>query len=246
MKRALALPVLLIGLFIQTSSADAQSFHEKVDPKEIKKGGQVVGLRLKLTLRPESGSTQDKVRVGLGSMKTPANAPYDWHRAAASDASKGYLVHQWPEIAIDPKTDKAKEVTLEVLYADVPGLEPGSEVEVISTWNAPNNRTYWHVWGIQSVYKDPKSVIKLPLVKPPAAKEAAAKPAAKPAAAKPAAKPAAAKPAAAKPAAAKPTAARTRKPRATTPKPRRTVRTVQQRRVAARTALRARARLRHR
>ena len=222
MKRALALPLLLLGLVVHSAAADAQSFHEKVTASQIKKGGQVVGLRLKLTLRPENGSTQDKVRVGLGPMTPkPAGADYDWHRPMASDMSKGYLLHQWPEISIDPAKEKAKEVTLEVLYADVPGLKPGTEVEVISTWNAPNNRSYWHVWGIQSVYADKGSVIKLPEAKAPAAAKEANETAG-----------------------AKPTAARTRKPRATTPKPRRTMQ--QRRAMARRTSMTARARLRGR
>ncbi|HUS64888.1 MAG TPA: hypothetical protein VMZ28_10120 [Kofleriaceae bacterium] len=221
MKRALALPLLLLGLVIHSAAADAQSFHEKVEAKEIKKGGQVVGLRLKLTLRPENGSTQDKVRVSLGPMTPkPSGADYDWHRAAVSDPKKGYVIHQWPEIEIDPKKEKAKEVTLEVLYADVPGLKPGTDVEVISAWNAPSNRTYWHVWGLQSVMKDAKSVIKLPEPKAAAAKEAKETAAAE-----------------------KPTAARTRKPRAASTKPRR--RTMQQyRAMARRTAVKARGRMR--
>ena len=225
MKRALALPLLFLGLIVHSAAADAQSFHEKVTATQIKKGGQVVGLRLKLTLRPENGSTQDKVRVGLGPMTPkPAGADYDWHRPMASDMSKGYLVHQWPEIEIDPKKEKSKEVTLEVLYADVPGLKPGTEVEVISTWNAPGNRSYWHVWGLQSVMKDPKSVIKLP---EPKAAAAAKEPKE-----------------ATETAAAKPTAARTRKPRATGTKPRRAMQMQQRRAMARRTAIKARGRMR--
>lgn len=242
MKRALALPFLLLGLLVQSSAADAQSFHEELEATPISKDKQVVGLRLKITLRPDSYSKQTKVRVGLGPMTPkPAGASYDWHRPLASDASKGYLVHQFAEIAMDLEKDtNGKTVTLEVLYTDAPELKKlldktkgVLELEVISAWNAPTNETYWHVWGIQSIVKDPKSVIKVPKPKAPAAKPAkeSAPAAAKETAAKEA-KPAATR----KPRAAKP------KPSATSPKPRRTAQ--QMRTAQRRVALKGRARVR--
>ncbi len=236
MKRALALPVLLIGLLLQTSTADALSFHEKIEAKPIKKDGQVVGLRLTLTLRPDSSGGHDKVRVGLGPMKKPANAPYDWQRKAASDPKDGYLLHQFPEIKIDAAKDKAKEVTLEVLYADVPGLAPGTEVEVVSAWNGKSNPTYWHVWGMQEITRDAKMVIKLP--KPTAARKPKPKPKAEPETTE-------AAPGTTTAAAAATTTPRTRTPRArstTSTRSRAASPTTRQRVTARRTALRARAR----
>ena len=167
MKIALALPVLALGLLAAAPDADAVSAHERVEAKPITKGGEVVGLRLKLTLRPD-GSGYDKVRIGIG----PNNGtrPSD-HRGAASDPGKGYLLHQFPEVT-GVEANKPKEVTVEVLYKDAPNLKPGADVEVITAWSGPHNPGYFHVYGMQSVQRDAASVIKLPQPKAGAGSEA--------------------------------------------------------------------------
>ncbi|HLU65142.1 MAG TPA: hypothetical protein VKZ63_02635 [Kofleriaceae bacterium] len=157
MKALLALPLFALGLVAAAPDAEAVSAHERVEAKPITKGGEVVGLRLKLTLRPDS-SGYDTVRIGIG----PNNGtrPSD-HRGAASDPSKGYLLHQFPEVK-GLKANTPKEVTVEVLYKDVPNLKPGSAVEVITAWSGPHNPGYWHVYGMQSIQADKASVITLP------------------------------------------------------------------------------------
>jgi hypothetical protein len=86
----------VVVLVVAAGDAGAgQSFHERVSASPITKDGEVVGLRLKLTLRPLEYQ-RDHVRIGLG----PKAATYDAnYRALASDASQGYLLHQWPTIA---------------------------------------------------------------------------------------------------------------------------------------------------
>lgn len=195
MNRRLAAALAISAVLVAAPVARASSFHEKVEVKAIEGG-----LQLTLTLRPNEYSGHTKVRIGLGPMNWQRdNRNYDSHRKAASDPKAGYLLYQFPEIKnLKPGKEKAREVTLTVLYADAPNLKPGKEVEVITAWNAPSNKTYWHVWGMQAIYPDKSSVKKLPQPKKPrAAKPAAAKPAAakdaKPPAkppAKPAAKPA--------------------------------------------------------
>jgi hypothetical protein len=168
MKIALSLPVLAFGLLAASPAAEAVSAHERVEAKPITKGGEVVGLRLKLTLRPD-GSGYDTVRIGIG--PNDGTRPSD-HRGAASDPGKGYLLHQFPEVKGVPG-NTPKEVTVEVLYKDAPGLlKAGAEVEVITAWSGPHNKGYWHVYGMQSIQRDAASVIKLPQPKAGAGSQA--------------------------------------------------------------------------
>lgn len=170
MKTAAAILVAILSLGLaREAAAQDRSSHERVKVTAIKKGGEVVGLRMKLTLRPVD-DTRPVVRIGIG----PNDASkYDWatFRDQASDPKKGYLLHQWPEIALDGKEigrGKAKPIELEVLYADAPELakwDPSKPLEVISAWSDSKASVYWHVWGMQSWSPDKASVFKLPAAK---------------------------------------------------------------------------------
>jgi hypothetical protein len=169
-KTAAAILALALGLAVaRPAAAQDRSSHERVKVSAIKKAGEVVGLRMKLTLRPVD-DTRPVVRIGIG----PNDATkYDYatFRDQASDTTKGYLLHQWPQITLDAKEigrGKAKPITLEVLYADAPELarwDPTKPVEVISAWSDSNAGVYWHVWGMQSWSPDKASVFKLPAAK---------------------------------------------------------------------------------
>jgi hypothetical protein len=166
-KTAAAIAVIAIGLgFAREAAAFDRSSHERIKISAIKKGTEVIGLRMKLTLRPVDES-RPVVRIGIGP-NDPSKYDYAAFREQASDPKKGYLLHQWPEITIDKKDigqGKAKEVTLEVLYADAPELakwDPAKEVEIISAWSDAKASVYWHVWGMQSWNPDKASVRKLP------------------------------------------------------------------------------------
>ncbi len=150
-------------------AASDRSSHERVKATAIKKNGEVVGLRLKLTLRPVDAA-RPIVRIGIGPNDS-TKYDYATFREQASDTKKGYLLHQWPEIPLDAKEigqGKAKEVTLEVMYADAPQLarwDAKKPVEVISAWSDKGASVYWHVWGMQGWNPDKASVFKLPAAK---------------------------------------------------------------------------------
>lgn len=166
--KTIAALVTALGLLlaVRDAAASDRSSHERVKATAIKKDGEVVGLRIKLTLRPVD-SARPVVRIGIGP-NDAAKYDYSTFREQASDPKKGYLLHQWPEITLDPKEigqGKAKEVTFEVLYADAPALagwDAKKPVEVISAWSDKTASVYWHVWGMQGWNPDKASVFKLP------------------------------------------------------------------------------------
>lgn len=172
MKTAALVTALSLGLAAaaaRDAAALDRSSHERVKASAIMKDGAAVGLRLKLTLRPVD-SGRPVVRIGIGPNDA---AKYDsaTFREQASDPKKGYLLHQWPEIALDPAEvgqGKAKTITLEVMYADAPELarwDASKPVEVISAWGDKTASVYWHVWGMQGWNPDKASVFKLPAAK---------------------------------------------------------------------------------
>ena len=56
-----------------------------------------------------------------------------------------------------------KEVSFELRYADVPALEPGAEIEVVTAWTDPNGvQTHWHVYGASTVLHAQGQVYTLP------------------------------------------------------------------------------------
>jgi hypothetical protein len=174
-----AIVILLLATSARQAAALDRSSHERVKASAIKKGGAVVGLRLKLTLRAVD-DTRPVVRIGIGPNDS---GKYDssTFREQASDAKKGYLLHQWPEIVLDPKEvgqGKAKQITLEVMYADVPALarwDASKPVEVISAWSDKTASVYWHVWGMQGWNPDKASIFKLPAAKKVSAPRKAAR-----------------------------------------------------------------------
>jgi hypothetical protein len=156
--RHLAVLLSLCALAAAAGDASAESFHEKADPRPITKGGDVIGMRLVLTLRPDG--TQKTVLVGLGKPSNSYNSGN--YRTFASDPTKGYLLHQWKQIELDGKN--AKEVTLEVLFADVPGLKAGDDVDVVSAWQGSTV----HVWGMKRS-SVAGTQVKIPGARPPGA-----------------------------------------------------------------------------
>jgi hypothetical protein len=171
---ALALAALLVAA---GNAAAQQSQHERAKATSIVENGQVVGLRLALTLRPNE-SARNVVRVGLGPIT--ATGWLGDNRDKASMKSKGYLVHQWDEIKFDAnEIGKPKPITLDVKFADAPKLKPGAKVEVITAWNNKSHSLYWHIWGLQITASDKTSVVTVPkLAATPKAKKPAAMPAA--------------------------------------------------------------------
>lgn len=157
------LPYLLVTAALIAAAAedaDAYSHHEKVTVSEMKSKGEVVGVRIKMTLRPDS-SGYKQVRVGIGPPGGNHDSGDGW-RKKASDSSAGHLLHQFPAIT-DIKNNTPKELTLEVKYADAPNLKPGQEVEIISAWHGhPTSPNHWHIWGMSSPMSGPVKAINLP------------------------------------------------------------------------------------
>ncbi len=170
---AVILALAVSAAFAREAAAQDRSSHERVKVTAIKKAGEVIGLRMKLTLRPVD-DTRPVVRIGIGP-NDASKYDYATFRDQASDASKGYLLHQWPEITLDAKAigrGKAKPIELEVLYADNPALarwDATKPLEVISAWSDSKASVYWHVWGMQSWSADKASVFKLPAARKKAA-----------------------------------------------------------------------------
>ena len=169
MKNAALVTAIALGLAAASAgdaAASDRSSHERVKASAIKKDGAVVGLRLKLTLRPVDAA-RPIVRIGIGPNDS-AKYDYSTFREQASDPKKGYLLHQFQEISLDAKEigqGKAKEITLEVMYADAPQLakwDAKKPVEVITAWGDKTSSVYWHVWGMQGWSPDKASVFKLP------------------------------------------------------------------------------------
>ncbi len=182
MKNAALVTAITLGLAAASAgdaAASDRSSHERVKASAIKKDGAVVGLRLKLTLRPVDAA-RPVVRIGIGPNDS-AKYDYSTFREQASDPKKGYLLHQFQEITLDAKEigqGKAKEITLEVMYADAPQLakwDAKKPVEVISAWGDKSSSVYWHVWGMQGWSPDKASVFKLPAAKKVSAPRKAAR-----------------------------------------------------------------------
>jgi hypothetical protein len=158
--RPLVSSLTLVVAVALAAAAPAQPYHERVKAEPIAKDGEVVGLRLELTLRPND-RYQNVVRVGLGPIT--ATGRIDENRENASDPAAGYLLHQWPEITFgDAELSRPSPRTFEVLFEDAPGLVPGRKVEVISAWNNATRSSYWHIWGLQAVARDATHVVTIP------------------------------------------------------------------------------------
>lgn len=141
MRRAVvALFVSLLG-----ANAHADARHEDVELKPWKEQGEVVGFKLKLTLRPAYYSF---CQVGLGCMdEKKAGADYTEKRRAAWDKDKGYLRLVFP---LETGLSGDKDVEYPVRYGDGNDLKPGETVDVISGFsqNEPKDRVYVHIWGM--------------------------------------------------------------------------------------------------
>ena len=155
-RAAVVLPLAAALLAALAAEAEARSRHERVQVAPLVKKGETVGVRIKLTLRPEDYG-HDRVRVGISPGGKAGDSDY---RTKASDPKKGHLLHQWPEIK-GLKTNQPQEVTLEVRYEDAPGLTPGSKFELVSAWS-DSSRTHWHIWGLTTNISGPVEKHTLP------------------------------------------------------------------------------------
>lgn len=187
--RSIVLSLLaIVGI---SATAAAQSRHERVAVSPLKEGGETVGFKLKLTLRPQVSRDGSVVRIGIGrnnwaafSAAAPATTVTAFygekHRAAASDKAYGYAIYQTEKTGI--ADDTPIELELPIRYSDLPAdFNPGDSIDVFTAWNNPTggNPTYWHVWGVNA--NDASLVVKTPPGKAIAAGAATAKPAGKPA-----------------------------------------------------------------
>jgi len=115
--------------------------HERVEVKPLNEKGEVVGLKVEMTIRPEQ---YRKVRIGIGPKGGALNMQGADHQKAAALPETGYLLHQFAHEDLVPNTPK--KVSLEVRYKDAPKLQPGQEIEVISAFDHGPN--VWHVFGM--------------------------------------------------------------------------------------------------
>jgi len=162
-----------VGLAL-ASAGDAQAQfarHERVTVTPLKEKGKAVGVRIKMTLRPEE---YKKVRVGINEAgKRYAGKSGDW-RKGASDVGDGHLLYQFPEIKLAPKTPK--EVTLDLRYKDAPNLKPGAQIEIVSAFNGwASYADHWHVFGMTSSLVGSPEKYTLPKADPAAAKDSKGK-----------------------------------------------------------------------
>jgi len=179
----LSLVASLAVLGTSVGLAQAVDRHERVTIKPIKKGSEVVGLRVEMTLRPE---LYTHARVGIApAKKYQQGTSNKTFRNAASDPKVGHLLHQFKEVRVEKY--KPKPVILEVLYKDQPNLKPGDKIEIVTAFSGTGKISdYWHVYGMTSNLMERPQRYALPGSASAAAKPAATKPATtKPAAAKP-------------------------------------------------------------
>jgi len=228
--RPIALLCFAVAFLGVVAQASARPRHERIKIAPWKENGTVVGIKLKLTLRP-ANEGRTVVRIGLGDMSMRS---FNWQKGRDRVAKGDYLAYQWPEIT-GLAQNGAKEVELKVRYSDAPKLKPGTQVEVVSAWNNAAQNQYWHIWGLQAMTRDATMVVTLPQA-PSSAQAKPKKPAAT----------AQAKPAQAKPKKPAATAqAKPKKPAATAQaKPKRPAATAKPKKPAATAAARVRANLR--
>ena len=165
--------LVFVFVFLFVAQANAET-HERVSVTDWVEKGDVVGVKVKLTLRPTSFT---QVRVGLGdqaqqSLAGMKNSDNTWREAAAG-VKGNYIVHSFGEVkGVTARTPK--EVEFSVRYANAPNLKPGQPIEVVTAWK---KGTYWHIHGAQSplfnqkvTYNLPKASSRLGKVVPPKAK----------------------------------------------------------------------------
>lgn len=160
MKALLLALLTIVGI---ASTAEAQSRHERLDIKPLKEGGETVGIKLKLTLRPQVSRDGSIVRIGIGQNNWAtfsAQAGKSDHRKAASDKQFGYAIYQHEIQGI--QSDAPQEVTLDIPYTDLPGVTPGDNIDVFTAWNKPG-ANYWHVFGLNQ--NDKSLILKTPAAK---------------------------------------------------------------------------------
>jgi len=197
MLKALAAAVSVLAFLLAGSAWADVARHERIEIKPVLEGGKAVGMKIKLTLRPE-GYKLARTGVSLVGKKQTSPKETDWQRA-----KHGTLDHKIGETSFASNSPHPTEFT--VLFKDLKGFTPGTAFQVVTAFNGGDTKGYWHVFGITGVPGATPTSYKVPRVAqaapPPAKKPIAAK---KPAAKKPAAtakKPATAtKPAAKKPA----------------------------------------------
>ena len=151
--------VFLWAPYANTALAET---HERVTVSEWVEKGDVVGIKVKLTLRPK-GVTQ--VRVGLGDQSKQAIAKLNSHdsswRKAAAGVSGSFIVHSFGEVkGVTARTPK--QVEFSVRYSDAPNLTPGQNIEVVTAWKKPN---YWHIHGAETPLYRQSVTYKLPQLK---------------------------------------------------------------------------------
>ena len=161
---SLAASVVFGVVALAGAEATADSYHERINISEISEGGEVVGFKLGMTLRLRG--LHDKARIGI--LPQGALQKHDAYtfRLAAAEPSEGSLLHQFPEVR--GLGGQPQEVSFEVRYADVPKLEPGSNIEIVSAWNTKDNLQYWHVYGATTALYSQPHVFTLPAAKRPA------------------------------------------------------------------------------
>jgi len=155
------------SLLLAESVAAADAHHQILSQEPIKKGGKVIGFRATVLVDPQGLTSEHTtlggdVRLGLGGLKYDRSKAVagnsDHHRDAVAGTAEGYILHQFKmrEVTGPKATDRgspsetlrsggqAKEVEVEVLYKDNPGLVPGTNVDLVAGfWKG----RYWHVWG---------------------------------------------------------------------------------------------------
>ena len=89
----IAFLVALAVLAAAGGAARAQSRYERLKVTALKKAGKVIGARVKLVLRPDTGWNPgaDRVRIGLGSMdKAKAGNDHRARRPCGPAGRAGY------------------------------------------------------------------------------------------------------------------------------------------------------------
>ncbi len=137
--------LLSFVVLLTTASAFANvPRHERVEMKEIKKGGEVVGFSLKMVLRTEH-QTYVVARPGIA----PAGQRAASFRTAAPGIdNSGHMLAHFDDVTVARNEPMAVEY--KILFKDHPKLKPGTPIEIVTAWNTTAKNGTWHVYGMTS------------------------------------------------------------------------------------------------
>ena len=144
MKRPWVLPLLVVALLGAAAgpSAAQVSRYDRVKITPIKKGGAVVGAKIKLVLFKQRS---EQTRILLGVMPSRA---ISFTKDAAMNPESGLWLHRFADVT-EVKVNEPRELELEVRYGKGSKLTGGEKYQLVTTWPTESWKPgeWVHVFG---------------------------------------------------------------------------------------------------